>query len=84
MENFIYSYSLPLPPFEHIGTLNIQRLSGIGSRTKLMSLPVEDRRLSVKVLVNHWFYEIKVMVRSDLHRSSAKSEMVTLNCSVPD
>ena len=44
------SCSLPLPAFEHIGTLNIQRQSGMRSKTKLMSLPVKDRSLSVKVI----------------------------------
>ena len=58
-ENFTFFYSLPLPPFEHIGTLNIKRQTRIGSRMKLMTLPVEDRKLSVKVLVN-WFCEISL------------------------
>ena len=46
----LFSYSLPLPTFEHIGTLDIQRPSAFKTRTKLMSLPVKDRALSVKVM----------------------------------
>ncbi len=42
-------YSLPLPDFELTGTMNIRSQSAMRTRTKLMSLPVEDRQLTIKV-----------------------------------